>query len=427
VTLGGRRPGWGLPLDGRDTRLVADGEATWTWDAAAAARRPTTHEDWVTATCLLDAIEDVGVYWRMAEAGLQGPGPTDAIRHWREAFGMFSRHVQDEAATALEARWLLEVLAVVAGDRAAVAARRPFSFLVCPHSPLVIESSHTDAWLATVGWGIPVAIMPMPLMGLTAPAGLAATIVDGNAETLAMLCLVQAADPGTPVIYAPAFAVMEPHSGRFGGGAPEHALLGAAATEMARYYGLPAEASTGATDHHVPGIQAAYERAINWTLPVLAAPDLLVGPGCLGGSTILSLEQLLIDVELFRRCRRLLAGIGDPAAEGTSRLLAALEPGATFEASSLTRDALRAGEWHIASLGVQAAFEHWDEGGRRDLLDQARERMAALLAARRPLPLDEDQERELDRIERAAREEAGATAPAGAGGRRLPGQREVTR
>jgi trimethylamine--corrinoid protein Co-methyltransferase len=418
VTFGGRRPGWSLSLDGRDCRLVADGEATWAWDAEAGVRRATTYDDWVTATCLIDAIEDVGVYWRMAEAGLRGPDPADAVRHWHEAFNLFSRHVQDAATTPVEARWLLEVLAVVAGDRDAVAVRRPFSFIVCPASPLAIEGTYTDAWLETAGWSIPVAIMPMPLMGLSAPAGLAATIVAGNAEVLAMLCLVQAADPGTPVIYAPAFSVMEPRTGRFGGGGPEHALLGAAATEMARFYGLPAEASAGGTDHHVPGIQAAYERAVNWTLPALAWPDLLVGPGCLGGATTLSLEQLLIDVEVFHRCRRIHDGIGGLEAprSGLDGLLAELAAGSDFTASPLTRDALRAGEWHVAGLGVRSAFERWDEAGRPDLLDEARERMAALLASRRPLPLDEAQVRELERIERAAQDEASTAGVPGAPG-----------
>ena len=39
-------------------------------------------------------------------------------------------------------------------------------------------------------------------------------------------------------------------------------------------------------------------------LPLLSWPDILVGPGLLGGSMILNLEQLLIDVEMFRMCKR---------------------------------------------------------------------------------------------------------------------------
>jgi trimethylamine--corrinoid protein Co-methyltransferase len=240
-------------------------------------------------------------------------------------------------------------------------------------------------------------------MGATSPGSLISTVVLGNGEVLAMLCLVQAAAPGTPVLYAPALAAMDPHSGRYGSGAVEHALLGAAAVEMGRYYGLPVQASTGGTDQHVPGIQAGYERAINWTLPSLAWPDLLVGPGLLGGSMTLSLEQLMIDVEVFRRCRRLHQGVrGDPE-RWLEDVVARVGPGHVFLAERSTRDGLRAGEWYAGPLGVCDSFEKWEAAGRPDVLRQARERAGDLLASHRPLPLDEAVECELGRIERRAR------------------------
>ena len=100
---------------------------------------------------------------------------------------------------------------------------------------------------------------------------------------------MQAAAPGTPFIYAPALAVMDPRSGRYSAGTIENGLLSAASVEMARYYGLPVEASGGGTDHYVPGIQPGYERALSSLLPVLSWPDILVGPGLLGGSMVLCL------------------------------------------------------------------------------------------------------------------------------------------
>ncbi len=401
-TLGGRRPGWYLPMNEGACTLLADGEAVYTWDDPARQRRPTTYDDWASTTDLLDAIDEIGVYWRVAEAGLGGERPADAVRHWADAFRRFSKHVQDAAATPAEAPWLLAVLETVFGSRETVRRERPFSWLLCPHSPLVLEGPYTDAYLETIGWELPVAAMPMPLMGLTSPASLLATVVQGNAEVLALLCLVQAAQPGTPFLYAPALAAMEPHDGRFGGGAIEHALLGAATTEMARFYELPAEASTGGTDHHIPGIQAAYERALNWELPVLAWPDILVGPGLLGGSLVLSLEQLIIDVEVFRRCQRLRAGI-ETGAEGVlDALLGPLAPGATFIDLPETRDAVRAGEWQISALGVHESYEQWDATGRRDILDEAREISHSILAAHEPLPLDPVVERELVVIQQHA-------------------------
>jgi len=394
-TLGGRRPGWELPLDGTGCSLVADGEALQVLDLATGTRRPATHADWERSTDLLDAVEEVGVYWRMVNEDGGDPPPGATVRAWAGAFSRFSRHVQDSASDPAEAAWLLEVLAVVFGGREEVRRRRPFSFLLCPLTPLVLEGPYTDAWLATADWGLPVAAMPMPMMGLSAPVGLLATTVLGTAEALATLCLVQAAAPGTPFIFAPALSVMEPRSGRFAGGAVEHALLGAATTEMGRFYGLPVQASTGGTDAHLPGAQAGAERAVGWLLPALAWPDLLVGPGLLGGSTVLSLEQLLLDVEVFRRCVRLRRGMDGALEEAVVDALDEAGPGGDFLARPATRRAVHGGEWHRDGLGVRNAWDRWEAAGRPDAVDDAARAVEATLAAHDPLPMDEATAREL--------------------------------
>ena len=173
----------------------------------------------------------------------------------------------------------------------------------------MIDQQFTDAYLALLGWDIPVAIMPMPLMGGTAPGSLISTIILGNCEVLATLTMIQAGAPGTPIIYAPVLAISNLRTGAYSAGAIESGLTGAASTEMARYYGLPVEASGGGTSQFRPGIQASYERALNSILPVLSWPDILVGPGLMGGSTHLSLEQLLLDVEVFKMGVRAYEGI----------------------------------------------------------------------------------------------------------------------
>jgi trimethylamine--corrinoid protein Co-methyltransferase len=306
--------------------------------------------------------------------------------------------VQDSTEDPNQTRWMLEVLEIVFGSRQVVRERHPLSFLLCPLSPLAIEGQYTDAYLETAGWGIPVAAMPMPLMGTTAPGRLVATVVQGNCEVLATLCLVQAAEPGTPFIYAPALAVIEPRTGRYTGGAVEHALLAVAVTEMARYYSLPAESSTGGSDAHVPGIQAAYERALNWCLPALSWPDILVGPGLLDGSTVMSFEQLILDVEVYRRNRRLYQGIKTSEDAWLDQVIAGVGPGGNYLARRSTRDALHDQEWHISSLGEHDSYERWSGCGKPGLLAEVRARLNELLGKYEPLPLDEHAQRELDAL-----------------------------
>jgi trimethylamine--corrinoid protein Co-methyltransferase len=204
---------------------------------------------------------------------------------------------------------------------------------------------------------------------------------------------------------------MEPRTGRWGGGGPEHSLLGAATTEMARSYGLPATASTGGSDEFVTGIQATYERALNWALPALSWPDILIGPGSLGGASTLCLEQMVIDVEVYRMCRRMRAGIGDGI--GEADVAAALDevgPVGDFLSRTATRDAVRGGELFLPRLGHHGTFDRWDATGRPDILAQARSVADAAIAGHQPIPFPEEVAAELATLERRARDELAGAA-----------------
>ena len=411
-TLGARRPGYELRMNGGDCTLSVDGEGIFALDRGTGERRPSTVADWLAATRLIDALDPVGVWWCMVEASDRTDTMADYVGYLRDVFGNFSKHVQDSTATPEQTAWLLEVLQVVFGNRETIRRQHPFSFLLCPLSPLVIEEAYTDAYLALLGadgrrsLDIPVAVMPMPLMGATAPGSLISTTVVGNCDALAMLCLVQASAPGTPFIYAPALSIMNPRTGGYSPGAVENGLLGAAAVEMARYYGLPAEGTGGGSECYAPGIQAGYERAMNALLPLLSWPDVLVGVGLLGGSMILSLEQLLIDVEVFEMARRAHQGIATGEDKWLDDVIDRVGPGGNFLAQRSTREGTRSGEWYVSEFGWHGTYGKWVADGKPTLLDEARQRVDEILSTHEPLPLGEDVERELDRIQRRAREES---------------------
>ena len=58
----------------------------------------------------------------------------------------------------------------------------------------------------------------------------------------------------------------------------------------------------------------------------------------------------------------------------------------------------------MPDLGWHDSRNAWDVAGRPDLVDQARERVDQLLTEHEALPLDEDVERELRRLEERVRE-----------------------
>ena len=402
-SLGGRRPGWELPLNAGATTLVMDGEATKVLDAGAEEPRPGTHADWVDTTRLIDAIDDIGVYWAMVDGCMRGESGADWVTYNVELAGSFSKHVNDSFARSEWAPWLLEILETLFGSREEVRRRHPYSFLITPVSPLIIEQGCADAWLALRGWDIPVMVLPMPMMGSTAPGSLLATTLLANCETIGTLCLIQMAEPGTPFIYAPIALTMDPRSGRYAG-TTAHSAIGAGGVEMARHYGLPVMGAGSGTDAFVPGAQAGYEKAFSSLYGQLSWPDLMVGPGCLAGATVLSHAQLLIDVEIFRMCRKAHDGIGVSEDRWLTDVLKRRGPGGHFVAERSTRVNARSGEYYLPALGVHEPFEAWTVAGRPSVVDEAGRKAAELLATHDPLPLGEDVERELRKLRRRAAE-----------------------
>jgi trimethylamine--corrinoid protein Co-methyltransferase len=401
-TLGARRPGWDLSMNAGECTLMIDGEGTSVIDRKTGEHRASTFDDWFEATRLIDALDEFGVYWDMVERGGGEELISSVVKHWRHIFSNFSKHVQDSSPNAEFSPWLLEIIQVIFGDKETVRRTHPFSFLVCPMSPLEIEEQYTDAYLELLGWDIPIAVMPMPLMGGTGPGNMISMTILGNCEILAMLCLIQAADPGTPFIYAPALAMMNPRTGAYNAGAIENGLLSSAGIEMARYYGLPVEGSGGGTDTYAPGIQASYERAMSSLIAMLSWPDLFIGSVLLGGSMILSLEQLVIDAEVFRMGKQAHRGILTNDEMWLDDVIQRVGPGGHFLGEKSTTANIRSGEWMIPRLGVHEAQESWEVAGKKNILEEAREKVENLLSTHKPLPLPDEVERELDKIQKRA-------------------------
>jgi trimethylamine:corrinoid methyltransferase-like protein len=145
----------------------------------------------------------------------------------------------------------------------------------------------------------------------------------------------------------------------------------------------------------------------------LSWPDMLVGPGQLGGSMLLSLEQLMIDVEIFRRCERLSDGIDTSVEEWLEVDLAAVGHGGNFLGRRSTRDAFNSGEVYVSDFDTRESYESWSASGKHTLLEDLQDVIEETLEAHETLHLDEDVERELAVIEERARQDAQAIKPKG--------------
>jgi trimethylamine:corrinoid methyltransferase-like protein len=110
-------------------------------------------------------------------------------------------------------------------------------------------------------------------------------------------------------------------------------------------------------------------------------------------------------LEVYRRCRRLHQGIVDRADQWLEAVIAEVGPGGNFLARPSTRDAVRKREWYIERMGAHDTFEAWEAAGRPDLLSQVREQAEEAVHKHPSLPFSGEVERELERIEKRARQE----------------------
>ena len=313
---------------GRPRCSTAAAASTSSTAAAARCAWP-RRDDWLEIARLIDALPEIGVGWvGTGDWYREHTSATTAVHETAAVARLFSRHQNTSFDVPELVPWWLETLAILHGGRAEVARRHPVSFLFTPVSPLIVEGPSFDTWLAMRGWDIPVMVMPMPLMGATSPGSRLGTILSTNCELLGMLCLVQAAEPGTPYVYAPIIASVDPRSGRYAGGAALTSLS-CGGTEMARHYDLPVCSHAFSCDAWVPGAQAGYEKAFGMLLAGLSWPDILVGPGVLGGGLSFGLEQLVIDVEIWRMCRAAHDGIATGADRWLEDVLESVGPAAT--------------------------------------------------------------------------------------------------
>ncbi len=108
--------------------------------------------------------------------------------------------------------------------------------------------------------------------------------------------------------------------------------------------------------------------------------------------------------DLHRMCKQAHRGIASGDDKWLDDVLDQVGPGGHFLDHPTTASAVRSREWYINRLGVNASLEEWEATGRPDVMEEARETVDQILSTHRPLPLDAEIDRELDRIRKRAAE-----------------------
>ncbi len=392
--LAGRRPGTDLELDGVRGYLALDGCAAEIVDHETGARRPSTREDLALASRLADALPEIGLLWQPVTAR-DVPKRVQPLHELHAQLTSSTKHIQMmTAVTPAAARGVIEIARAVAGGGEELRRRPVVSAFQCSLSPLSYEAGALEAAVVYAEAGLPCGFVVMPIACATAPAGVAAALVQTNAEVLAGVVILRTLAPGAATFYGACTTVMDLRSGAAACGGPEDLFFQLAAAQMARRYRLPASVGTFATGAKTADWQAGLENGLSGLASCLAGAELLCGAGLLHGARVFSMTQVVLDCETFNLLRHLAAmPAAVAAADSAVPLLADVGPGGQFLSHRDTLRTMRQ-QW-LPRLFDRTSYEEWLAAGRPGPSESAAERVRQVLKSHQPEPLDEALEREI--------------------------------
>lgn len=385
-----RIPANGFPF------LSTDGFPVAIRDSDSLMKRPTTRKDlekWVT---LADAVPTVDFLWP-STTPTDLPTNTQLIGGLRTSYENTEKHVQYQATSGEEARLEIEMACAVAGSEDENRKRPHFSSVQCIVAPLQYDGGSTDAVIEFARAGIPVVAMSMVTPGMTGPATLAGSVALANAEVLGSLVISNLAQKGARVFYCFVCAPLDMKSGNFTTGSPEYSVLEIAGSEMAKFYGLPSMMSGYGSSGKAPGVQVGLEKGMTTMAVALSGCDLLTGIGGLNDAAFVSMEELLIDAQIWEDVKRTWQGMEVSDSDFALDVIEKVGPKGEYLSNPHTFANFR--KLHISKYSDRSSYAAWEAAGKRDMIDTAQAEVRKILESHKPAPLDKDTCQKLAEIE----------------------------
>jgi len=275
-------------------RLTTDGLTLYVRDFESGAKRNATRKDLADAARLADALEAVDFFWPIVTVSDVPPAGHNLYELWT-GLQNCELHVQGDCISADDAKRMIELASLVAGDDEELRRRPIFSCATNPISPLSFDKGAVEAQVEFARAGIPILCHSMSMSGMSAPVTIAGTIVNVNAENLASIVISNCASPRAPHIYGSCSMPADMKTGEIDHSAPEGLLLSAATGQMAKRYQRPCMVATWGLGEDGPGIRTSFSEAFAIAASALAGSDLVSGIGGLDCAKGYSLDQMVLD------------------------------------------------------------------------------------------------------------------------------------
>lgn len=293
---------------------------------------------------------------------------------------------------------MIEILSIFAGSRQALAEKPLAVFDVCPSPPLIWSEFGSENLISLARAGVPAEMVSMPLSGAAAPITLIGSVVQHAAECISGIAIHQLANPGAPIVWGGAPAIMDMRQGTTPMGAIETAMIDASYAQVGKFLGFPTHAYMGASDSKLIDAQAGMESGMTALVGALAGINMISGAGMLDFLATISLEKLVIDAEAIGMSKRMTKGI----LLHTETLATELFEGINFKGEFLKQKATRqlvTKEQYLPSPVIdRGSIRTWNQSGKLDTVARAQERVKKLLSSYEMPDADQGQINEMKKM-----------------------------
>lgn len=357
------------------------------WDVHTGQRRKATLQDDLDTAILCDQLENIdfvnGMGW-ISDCTEMLPGTYEArelIRGTNKPLTIWGVDRNDfETAAALCA----EVAGGVEEFR-----RKPFALTYCGNF------SNADVLLSMLDSGMPIfAISNANQLGITAPNAVAATLVKGLAENLAVIVLAQNYRKGSPIIGSISIADTDFSSVGYLMSSPRFQIACGAVCDLFHYLNLPAQVGVAGTNAPVVDAQCISDTALQLMTSKLSGNLMTCGflDSCMAGS----LELLLYSNDLLSYLNNLVQGVQIDEDTMALELMMECGLGGSYITEEHTMEHLD-DTWSSQTF-YNLGYDKWKAAGEVDYLARANERVRKILEAGIRAPKSEELMSRLDRI-----------------------------
>ena len=398
--LQGRNP-YSVAKFGYGDQLFLSSGGQYVWiDDATGKRRPGTLEDTRAAILVGDALEEiniVGAFIVPAEI----PSKVRDIHLYAELTKYTGKPCFAWINNGKSAKYIIEMFKVVVGGEVKLRNKPMTEAFIEPISPLQLSKEGLEVLVEFAKVGLPVGFGPMAMTMATAPATLAGTIAQENAEILAGITISQLLSPGLPITYWGIPHIMDPATGNISFGSPEQGLMAVAITQIAKWYGFPVGVNVGLTDSKLPDSQNGLERGMTLLLGILAGADIFGHMGIVGTDQGASLAELIINDEMISYLRRIMKGFEVNKETIAFEVIRRVGVGGHFLEDEHTLKHFRKELW-FPSLFDRNNWELWKGKGGNSILERAVKKKEEILNEHKIEPFNRDIANRIDEIVKEA-------------------------